>query len=100
MWSGRNGAAGAGRDITASVSSRGAVSAISRYSAKTSPASSPSHTTIPEVTAGIVVWDGEDAGDVLALYREIADTAPRELTLAVMSRPAPAAPFLPDHIHG
>jgi hypothetical protein len=37
---------------------------------------------------------------VLATYRDLTESAPRELTMAVNVRPAPPAPFLPDTWHG
>jgi FAD/FMN-containing dehydrogenase len=58
------------------------------------------HEVGPEITGGLVAWDADEASDVLALYRELAEAAPRELTLAVMIRLAPAAPFLPERWHG
>jgi FAD/FMN-containing dehydrogenase len=58
------------------------------------------HNVGPQITAGLVVWDAEDAGDVLTRYREVAEVAPRELTLAVTMRLAPAAPFIPEKWHG
>jgi FAD/FMN-containing dehydrogenase len=58
------------------------------------------HQVGPEITGGLVAWDAEQAGEVLALYRELAEAAPRELTLAAMIRLAPAAAFLPERWHG
>jgi FAD/FMN-containing dehydrogenase len=58
------------------------------------------HEVGPEITGGLVAWDADEASDVLALYRDLAEAAPRELTLAVMIRLAPAAPFLPERWHG
>jgi len=37
---------------------------------------------------------------VLELYRSLAEQAPPELTLVVLLRPAPPAPWLPEELHG
>jgi FAD/FMN-containing dehydrogenase len=58
------------------------------------------HEVGPQITGGAVMWDADDAGDVLTLYRELAEAAPRELTIALMLRLAPAAPFVPQRWHG
>src|SRR6185503_6867996 len=54
----------------------------------------------PTVLGGIVAWKAEDAAEVLPLYREIAGSAPRELTLVTLMRLAPPAPWLPKEVHG
>lgn len=54
----------------------------------------------PEVVGGIVAWPASEAPKVLELYRAVAEEAPRELTLVVLIRPAPPAPWLPKDIHG
>jgi FAD/FMN-containing dehydrogenase len=58
------------------------------------------HEVGPQITGGAVMWDADDAGDVLALYRDLAEAAPHELTIALMLRLAPAAPFVPQRWHG
>ena len=58
------------------------------------------HEVGPNVTGGVIAWDADEAGEVLALYRDVAEAAPRELTLAVMIRLAPAAPFISKRWHG
>jgi FAD/FMN-containing dehydrogenase len=58
------------------------------------------HDVGPEMTGGLIVWDADKADDVLALYRELSETAPRELTLAVTMRLAPPGPFIPEPWHG
>ncbi|MGH8992227.1 MAG: FAD-binding oxidoreductase [Acidimicrobiia bacterium] len=58
------------------------------------------HEVGPLITGGLVVWEAEQAGDVLARYREVGEGAPRELTLAVTMRLAPPAPFIPERWHG
>jgi FAD/FMN-containing dehydrogenase len=58
------------------------------------------HEVGPTITGGLMVWSTDRADDVLATYRDITETAPRELTMAVNMRLAPPAPFLPDTWHG
>jgi FAD/FMN-containing dehydrogenase len=53
----------------------------------------------PEVVGGIVAWPASEAPRVLELYRRLAATAPRELTLVALMRPAPPAPWLPKEMH-
>jgi FAD/FMN-containing dehydrogenase len=57
------------------------------------------HPVGPEVLAGMVVWSMDDAPDVLARYREVVATAPRELSTVVVLRRAPPAPELPVELH-
>ena len=54
----------------------------------------------PEIVGGIVAWHASDAPKVLDLYRTLADSAPPELTLVALMRPAPPAPWLPKDRHG
>lgn len=54
----------------------------------------------PEVVGGLVAWPASDAPRVLELYRTLAEQAPTELTLVVLMRPAPPAPWLPKDMHG
>ena len=54
----------------------------------------------PEVVGGIVAWPASEAPKVLELYRTLAGTAPPELTLVALMRPAPPAPWLPKEMHG
>ena len=58
------------------------------------------HEVGPMVTGGLVLWDAERAAEILAAYRELTETAPRELTAALVMRIAPPAPFIPDAWHG
>ncbi len=53
----------------------------------------------PEVIGGFVAWPASEAPEVLELYRTLAETAPPELTLLLMMRPAPPAPWLPKDLH-
>jgi FAD/FMN-containing dehydrogenase len=57
------------------------------------------HDVGPEITGGVIVWDADDASDILAVYRDVADAASRELTLALVIRLGPAAPFIPERWH-
>ncbi len=54
----------------------------------------------PEVIGGPVAWPASEAPGVLELYRELTKNAPPELTLAIIMRPAPPAPWLPKNYHG
>jgi FAD/FMN-containing dehydrogenase len=54
----------------------------------------------PEVVGGLVAWPASEAPQVLELYRTLAATAPPELTLVALMRPAPPAPWLPKERHG
>jgi FAD/FMN-containing dehydrogenase len=54
----------------------------------------------PEVVGGIVAWPADAAPGVLELYRTLSKAAPPELTLVVLMRLAPPAPWLPKDMHG
>lgn len=54
----------------------------------------------PEVVGGVVAWPASEAPRVLELYRTMAASAPPELTLVTLLRPAPPAPWLPKEMHG
>ena len=58
------------------------------------------HQVGPIITGGLIVWSAERAADVLAAYRDLTESAPRELTAATIVRLAPPAPFLPQAWHG
>jgi FAD/FMN-containing dehydrogenase len=58
------------------------------------------HEVRPTVSGGLIVWSADRADDVLATYRDVTETASRELTAAVTVRLAPPAPFLPEEWHG
>jgi FAD/FMN-containing dehydrogenase len=58
------------------------------------------HQVGPAVTGGLIVWSAERAEEVLAAYRDLTESAPRELTAATIVRLAPPAPFLPQQWHG
>jgi FAD/FMN-containing dehydrogenase len=54
----------------------------------------------PEVVGGFVAWPATEAPKVIELYRTLAEKAPKELTLVLIIRPAPPAPWLPKEWHG
>jgi FAD/FMN-containing dehydrogenase len=58
------------------------------------------HEVGPTITGGLIVWSAERADEVLAAYRDLTESAPRELTAATIVRLAPPAPFLPQAWHG
>jgi FAD/FMN-containing dehydrogenase len=58
------------------------------------------HEIGPEVIAGVVVWDADEAAEVVPVYRELAEAAPPELALGLIIRPAPALPVIPERWHG
>lgn len=58
------------------------------------------HPVGPRVVAGLTAWSADRAPEILRAYREITSAAPRELTLAVVIRRAPPAPFVPPAWHG
>jgi FAD/FMN-containing dehydrogenase len=53
------------------------------------------HDVGPMVTAGLIAWPASQADSVLELYRRITDSAPPELTVAVLMRNAPRLPGCP-----
>ena len=58
------------------------------------------HQVGPMITGGLIIWSAERAAEVLATYRDLTESAPRELTAAAIVRLAPPAPFLPQAWHG
>ncbi|MDP9495433.1 MAG: FAD-binding oxidoreductase [Actinomycetota bacterium] len=58
------------------------------------------HAVGPEITAGLIAWSAEEAESVLDLYRGISSSASRELTLVLLMRNAPPAPWLDEDKHG
>ncbi|ASY63953.1 Small Molecule Metabolism [Sinorhizobium sojae CCBAU 05684] len=58
------------------------------------------HELGPEVLSGLVVHPFDDAGEVLAQYRQALEAAPDELTCWVVLRQAPPLPFIPQEWHG
>ncbi|SEQ05910.1 FAD-binding oxidoreductase [Natrinema salaciae] len=58
------------------------------------------HEVGPEVLAGMVVYHGADAPEVLRHVRDFNETAPDESTVWMVLRKAPPLPFLPERVHG
>jgi FAD/FMN-containing dehydrogenase len=58
------------------------------------------HEVGPQITGGLMMWDGQRADEVLGVFREVVDAAPRELALMVVVRSVPAVPFVPQRYHG
>ncbi|MGH9225680.1 MAG: FAD-binding oxidoreductase [Acidimicrobiales bacterium] len=58
------------------------------------------HPVGPTITGGLIAWGAERAGEALATYRDLTESAPRELTAVLTIRPAPPAPFVPPEWHG
>jgi FAD/FMN-containing dehydrogenase len=58
------------------------------------------HKVGPTITGGLTMWSAERIDDVLAIYRTLTESAPRELTAAVIVMFAPPAPFVPEEWHG
>lgn len=58
------------------------------------------HPVGPTVLAGPVLWAAEDAAELLPFYREFAHAAPDDITTISLIRRAPAAPWVPEELHG
>jgi FAD/FMN-containing dehydrogenase len=58
------------------------------------------HPVGPEVVAGLVFHPGEDLPQVAGCFRDFMGQAPDEVTLTLVHRLAPPAPFLPPEVHG
>jgi len=58
------------------------------------------HEVGPQVTGGLMAWQATRAEEVLDTYRQITESAPRELTLVSVRRNAPPAPWVPQELHG
>ncbi len=58
------------------------------------------HPVGPRVVGGILLWDAAEADDVFGAYRQLAEAGSRDLSLSLIMRPAPAAPFVPEAWHG
>ena len=59
-----------------------------------------SHEIGPDITAGLIAWSADDAEAVTNLYKRVTESASRELTLAMLMRNAPPAPWLAEQHHG
>jgi FAD/FMN-containing dehydrogenase len=58
------------------------------------------HEVGPTVFGGLIGWSAERADEVLGAYRDLTESASRELTVAAVVRLAPPAPFVPEEWHG
>jgi len=58
------------------------------------------HEIGPQITGGLIAWPASRAEEVLGTFRQIAEAAPRDLTLVVVRRNAPPAPWVPPEFHG
>jgi len=58
------------------------------------------HPVGPLVVAGMLVFDWDRAGEVLAAYRDVMRAAPDELGGCAVLQLAPPAPFVPDRLVG
>lgn len=54
----------------------------------------------PTVIGGFIAWPARDAPSVYALYKEISEKSPPELTLALNLRQAPPVPWIAREYHG
>lgn len=58
------------------------------------------HDVGPRVYGGLIAWPFERAEEILEAYRAFTAEAPRELTVFLILRRAPPAPFVPEEWHG
>jgi FAD/FMN-containing dehydrogenase len=58
------------------------------------------HPVGPQVRAGLIAWPASDADRIVDAFRRTAESAPRELTVVLVRRNAPPAPWLPESAHG
>src|ERR687895_1349775 len=58
------------------------------------------HELGPDVYAGLQLFSGDRARDVLRVWRDVMDGAPDELSLAYGILPGPAEDEVPAHLHG
>jgi FAD/FMN-containing dehydrogenase len=58
------------------------------------------HEVGPDVTAGLIAWSADDAEAVTDLFRRVTESAPLEMTVAMLMRNAPPAPWLGEEYHG
>ncbi len=58
------------------------------------------HPVGPKVVGGLIAWPAARAAEVLRFYRAHTAEASPELTLVVVVRPAPPAPFIPAEWRG
>ena len=53
-----------------------------------------------DVFAGLIVFPFDQTKKVLQQYREFMNSAPEEVNIWTVLRPAPPLPFLPEEVHG
>ena len=58
------------------------------------------HPVGPQVVGGLIAWPFERAAEVMAAYRALTGTAPRELAAWLVLLNAPPAPFVAPEWHG
>src|SRR5687768_17511148 len=58
------------------------------------------HEVGPKITGGLIAWPASRAVEVLNTFRQVTESAPRELTLVAVRRNAPPAPWVPQELHG
>ncbi len=58
------------------------------------------HPVGPRVMAGMLLFPAGRGAELITAFRDLRDTAPDELMLGLVLRLAPAAPFLPEEVHG
>ncbi len=58
------------------------------------------HEVGPTVHGGLIAWPFERAGEILRAYRDLTESAPRELSVWLVLMHAPPAPFVPPDWHG
>ncbi len=58
------------------------------------------HPLGPIVMAGLALWPSARGAEVMRAWRDIADTAPDELSTAMVFITAPPEEFVPDHLKG
>jgi FAD/FMN-containing dehydrogenase len=58
------------------------------------------HPVGPQVVGGLIAWPFERAAEVMAAYRALTGTAPRELAAWLILLNAPPAPFVAPEWHG
>jgi hypothetical protein len=57
------------------------------------------HPLGPTITAGPILWDAAEAGEVLRFYRDFIRDAPDELGTVVRFGTAPPIPVIPENLH-
>jgi FAD/FMN-containing dehydrogenase len=58
------------------------------------------HPVGPEVYAGLMLWDADDADDVARAFRDLVADAPDALGPGLIMFPGPPEEFVPVHLHG